>query len=412
MRKYFLLVFVFGLFGNLIAQISSVPIKFNGQIRVRSEVDGRDFNNDSDLNGYTLLRTRFGATIQPLKDVNVFVQIQDSRAFGQELNTLANSSNIDLHQAYFQINNLWNKPIQIKVGRQELIYGNERLIGAVGWSNVGRVFDGIKWTFGRKNELDLFGMTLNESDTPVAAAATPFTVAGREDRGNYFYGAYYKYRSNPEYVLDLYSFFELNLNETVPGEDDLNRATIGTYNNGDFSKNIDFETEVALQIGKRRGQDVVAFMFTGSVGYTFQTATKPDLRIGYDYLSGMNPDDEDYNVFDNLFGTNHKFYGYMDYFVKIPANTNNQGLQDWMVKATVPFAKKWNFNGHFHHFRAAKGVEKNFGNELDLILNYKYSSVASFIIGMSFFLPGDLMEQTFLNDDFGLWSYTTLLVNF
>lgn len=114
-----------------------MPIQFGGQIRVRSEADGRDFNHDTNLNTYTLLRMRFGALVQPLEEVDIFIQIQDSRAFGQEPNTLANTFNLDLHQAYVQIKNLWDKPISLKAMRQEMVYGSERLIGAVGWNNVG-----------------------------------------------------------------------------------------------------------------------------------------------------------------------------------------------------------------------------------------------------------------------------------
>ena len=119
-------------------------------------------------------------------------------------------------------------------------------------------------------------------------------------------------------------------------------------------------------------------MLTGSVGYTFNTGRKPGVSVGYDYLSGMNSGDEDFKVFDTLFATNHKFYGFMDYFLNIPVNSSGQGLQDFMIKAKLPFADKWRLNAHFHNFRAAKGDEKNFGNELDLILNYAYNSVTCF----------------------------------
>ncbi len=413
MRIFVFVITIYLIFaGQLLAQVSNLPIKFSGQVRFRSEVDGRDFSNDSDLNSYTLLRTRFGAEIQPLPDVGVFVQIQDSRAFGQEPGTLANTANLDVHQAYFQISNLWNKPIRLRVGRQEWVYGAERLIGAVGWSNVGRAFDGILWTFGRQNKLDLFATIINESSTPVPGPATPASVRGRNDEDNRFFGAYYKYRNNPKYNFDVYGLYELNVKETVPGEHDVSRATLGIYNKGNLPCNFNFETELGLQFGKRRGQDVSAFMLTGSVGYTFQSAKKPSLRVGYDYLSGMAADDDDYKVFDTLFATNHKFYGFMDYFINVPVNTNGQGLQDFMVKAKIPFAAKWNLNAHFHNFRAAKGDEKNFGNELDLILNYKYNSVASFVFGLAFFVPGELMERAFDNSDIGVWSFTTLLVNF
>lgn len=412
MRRLLLFTLSLSLVGTSRAQTPDVPIKFNGQIRVRSEADGRDFNNDSDVNTYTLLRTRFGANIQALEDVKAYIQIQDSRAFGREPGTLANTSNLDVHQAYFEISNLWDRPIQLKVGRQEMLYGSQRLIGPVGFSNVGRAFDGIKLTFGKNANFDLFAMVINEGNIPVSGPATPSSTAGRENTDNQFYGVYYKHRKNPKYILDVYGLFQSNLNETIPGENDLNRATIGTYNKGRFSSNFDFETEAALQFGKRRGQDVFAFMLTGSVGYTFQTAHKPSVRVGYDFLSGMDAGDDDYKAFDTLFATNHKFYGFMDYFINVPLNTSGQGLHDFMIKAKVPFANKWNFNAHIHNFRTAKGEEKNLGNELDLVLNYKYNTGVSFVFGLAFFIAGDLLEQRFTNDDIGVWSYSTLQLNF
>ncbi len=88
MLIFILLLVSFFLFeGHLSAQEPNPPIKFDGQIRMRSEADGRDFNSDSDVNTYTLLRTRFGAAVQPLEDVNVYIQLQDSRAFGREPST-------------------------------------------------------------------------------------------------------------------------------------------------------------------------------------------------------------------------------------------------------------------------------------------------------------------------------------
>ncbi|RMF58421.1 MAG: hypothetical protein D6743_17695, partial [Calditrichaeota bacterium] len=326
--------------------------------------------------------------------------------------TLANTANLELHQGYFQIRNLWNHPISLRAGRQELVYGNERMIGAVGFSNVGRSFDGFKLSFGRKNRLDLFYTIINESNQPVAGPATPATVAGRDDNDNRFFGAYYEYRQKPQYKLDVYGLYELDLRQTVPGEDDLRRVTLGTYSKGKLSTLVDFESELALQFGKRRGQDVLAFMLTGSVGYTFQTGRKPAVRLGYDFLSGMDAGDTDYKAFATPFPTNHKFYGLMDYFINIPLNTGGQGLQDFMVKAKVPVADKWVLNAHYHNFRAAKGPEKDFGNELDLLLKYKYNRVASFEFVLAFFAPGDLMKQKFGNNDVGLWSYVTLVTSF
>src|SRR5262249_35834376 len=50
----------------------------------------------------------------------------------------------DLHQAFVKLGNANEFPLTAKIGRQELIYGDERLIGASDWNNLLRVFDAAK----------------------------------------------------------------------------------------------------------------------------------------------------------------------------------------------------------------------------------------------------------------------------
>lgn len=384
----------------------------NAQVRVRSELDGRDFDSDTPANAVKLLRTRLGITAHPQDDTSLFVQLQDSRFYGQEPGTLANFANLDLHQAFFEITDLWGKPLRLKVGRQEIAYGGQRLIGAVGWHNVGRSFDAVKLTVGQKRAIDILGAVVMESHAP-APVATPANVAGTDDMSNYLFGAYHQKKKDSGYQLGAYAFYQLNKNETVAGEKDLSRFTVGTHNKGRLLDALNFETEVALQVGMRQGQDVFALMLTGAVGYKVPAWKEPTVSVGFDYLSGTDADDEKYGTFDTLFATNHKFYGFMDYFVNIPAHTGGNGLQDLMVKAAVPLAKKWNGSVHLHNFRLAKGDISALGNEVDVTLVYKYSKVASATCGASVFIPGDMMKAKFGgNEDPGFWAYSMLTVNY
>jgi hypothetical protein len=45
---------------------------------------------------------------------------------------------MDLHQAFVQFGNPQLFPLVAKIGRQELVYGDERLVGASDWTNVRR----------------------------------------------------------------------------------------------------------------------------------------------------------------------------------------------------------------------------------------------------------------------------------
>ena len=63
--------------------------KLKGQIQLRSEVDGRDFSNDTHPLTFASLRTRLGVEKTFDEKVQLFVQFQDSRVFGEEPNTLS-----------------------------------------------------------------------------------------------------------------------------------------------------------------------------------------------------------------------------------------------------------------------------------------------------------------------------------
>jgi len=62
----------------------------------------------------------------------------------------------------------------------------------------------------------------------------------------------------------------------------------------------------------------------------------PVLSAGVDYLSGDDGEDETkYKVFNTLYATNHKFYGFMDYFLNLPVHTYGKGLMDMHGKLNL-----------------------------------------------------------------------------
>jgi hypothetical protein len=156
-------------------------------------------------------------------------------------------------------------------------------------------------------------------------------------------------------------------------------------------------------------------MLTGSIGYTIDAAYKPRIAVGYDYLSGQDAGDEDYKVFDTLFATNHKFYGFMDYFLNIPVHTGGAGLQDLMAKFQISPHKKLTLKADLHHFMSAKEVanESTYGQEVDLTAIYRYDKAFNFTLAVSLFAPDKLMEARFGgNDDLAFWSYLMTTANF
>ncbi|TVQ08272.1 MAG: hypothetical protein EA364_15690 [Balneolaceae bacterium] len=389
-------------------------IDWSGELRLRSEIDGRNFDLDTRANTYTLSRARLGAMVKPAENIGLFLQIQDSRVFGSEPNTLANTANLDLHQGYLQVRGFLAEQIDLKAGRMELSYGNERLIGSVGWHNVGRSFDGgvIGLNFDNLS-IDIMALNIREVHN-YAPVATPGAVQAVDDTGHNLLGIYSKTKPGDNVDGDFYLLYEQDRFRVGPdGDRRLSRFTLGTWLRGS-SAEFWWQTESAIQFGKTAGTDIRAFMFTGQLAFRPDNETVSQLAIGLDYLSGTAADEDDYRTFDPVYHTGHKFYGFMDYFINIPAQTFNRGLIDLYLQASFRFSETITLDAWLHNFwLQQKLADHTFaGTEIDLVSNWKYHDNLSFMIGWSVFQPGDVMKQIFQNDDLAHYGYISARVHF
>ena len=99
------------------------------------------------------------------------------------------------------------------------------------------------------------------------------------------------------------------------GSGEVHNFTLGGRVKKALSNGIDFELDTAGQWGNFNDKDVRAMMAVGILGYTMKSLKwQPRLAFEFDYASGdSNPGDGELNTFDNLYPTNHPFYGYMDF---------------------------------------------------------------------------------------------------
>ncbi|MBX2990070.1 MAG: alginate export family protein [Bacteroidetes bacterium] len=393
------------------SQDFSPSFRWMGDIRIRSEVDMRDCNQRTHANTYTLLRTRLGLEARPLEDVRILIQARDSRVFGQETSTLSDSRNLDLHQGYVELTKLFLDELTLRLGRQELSYGNERMVGTVGWHNVGRVFDGGLARFDIPSfMLDLFAMNTGEVQ-PYAPVATPPAVQPVSDEGSNFFGSYLSIKNIPEHTVSGYLLYEWN-RSLSSGATELQRFTAGSHVKGKANA-LDYECEFAYQGGKRRATNISAYMLTGGVGYSFEGSVFSRVAAGYELLSGLSGGTT-YKSFDPAFHTGHKFYGYMDYFINIPAQTLDRGLTDLMIRSTITPSEKLSLNIWFHHFAYHQSIagQRTLGQEIDVVLTLRYNRNVNFEVGTSVFLPASAMRQRFNGSDAAFWGYLLTMVTF
>lgn len=108
-----------------------------------------DFNGSSDA--FHLTRFRLNGELKPLENMRLFAQAQDSRIYESDFKGEAAralfENRFDLRQGYVELNHFWVDPLKIIVGRQELVYGEERLVGAFNWGNVAQTFDALRLVY-------------------------------------------------------------------------------------------------------------------------------------------------------------------------------------------------------------------------------------------------------------------------
>jgi hypothetical protein len=126
----------------------------------------------------------------------------------------------------------------------------------------------------------------------------------------------------------------------------------------------------------------------GSLTATYQVGRKLFLGVGADYLSGTDGTKAatQNNQFDPLYGTPHKFWGYMDYFY-VASPFGAQGLVNYFAKAKYNANDKLSLFLDVHGFESAAdlagGLDKYLGTEVDLRVNYKFTKVINIEGGYS-----------------------------
>lgn len=406
------------------SQDSSFGMRLSGNLRVRSEIDMRDFDQNTPPNTFTLLRARLAVEARPVEFVRVFLQMQDSRVFGQEkdpagsFNTLAHTGNLDLHQGYLELQQVFADPLTVKIGRQEMSYGNERVIGSVGWNNVGRSFDGIVLKYSVPDiTLTAFAATLAEVQS-YPSSATPASVRSQTDRGADLVGLH---ASSPGTgrTYEAYVFHHQDRNQSVPGSSDVKRTTIGARVAG-VEPGMDYDIEAAYQAGWIRGRTLSAYLLAVAAGYRTGGNGVQRVAVGCDVLSGTPAGATSERSFDPVFHTGHKFYGFMDYFVVVPAQTQGAGLIDLYGCLTAGLSEKVKAEVWIHHFLTHQGLAVNpldapqrpLGQEVDCVVQYRYNTAVSFELGTSAFFPGIILRKRFGGAAAGLWGYLTAAVSF
>ncbi len=378
-------------------------LKAGFEIRGRAEgYTGIGYQPAAD-DAYYVHRLRLNLSIEPRPWLRFFVQGQDSRAAGYRGRAPSSIVNpLDVRQAYVGIGSLDNGSWELRMGRQELAFGEERLVGPSNWGNVARTFDAVKLSYARTGvRLDWFASSV------VAPDRDGFDRLGTANKFYGFYSSFDRPKSNS--VLQPYFFWKTNTQ--TRGErgrgGDLDVYTGGVRAAGRGPRGADYSIDLAFQTGHAAGDDIRAWAGHWSVGYApWHDASGPRLVAEYNYASGdQDPHDGRRGTFDQLYPTNHSKYGIAD-------RVGWRNIHDAMGGLEWKPSAKWKFNADYRAFWLASrrdglysasgsltvlndhATSGHVGGEIDIQATCRLTKQLVWGFGYAHLFPGEYLRQS------------------
>jgi len=437
-KNYFLAIAVAALM--LLSTVAqAADISFSGQFRPRLNFDSDARDNTTNTVIFDT-RVRLNAKSNINSKTAIHLQFQSVGSWGvADLDTDANDGtrvsvgggndqasdtlhDVGFHQAYVTYQEIATLPIDMKIGRQEVVIGGHRLFGHTGWLQGAETKDAIRLKHSAGNHT--VGLTY------IAAQNTDALTTSLEGNEHV-----YILNGSTQGIMGgaLEAIFTRTEDDnsgtaaTTPGlgnwEDSQTWYTIGARQKGKLS-GFDYRVEYYHQFGdagaiaNTSGMTITggtadgdsvdrdAQMFGVRIGKTFKnTRWSPTVTLWYDRLSGTDDDDAsggDWGTFDIMYDTGHKFYGFMDvYLNRTGRGSGYYGLQDFAIKTKFKPRPGWTAKADLHYFRTETDIEggdggnvattgpaggpmaRDLGIEMDLTLAHKYDANTKVVFGIS-----------------------------
>jgi hypothetical protein len=380
MKRISLLFTIIALYGSM----AYAQFTLDGEFRPRTELRhgfGSLIADDADA-GFgvsTRLRLNAGYTIDAYQ---FYVSLQDVMVWGENRQLLPDDENnsFAVFEAWADIN--LGSGFSAKLGRQTLDYDDQRIMGSVGWTQQARNHDAAILKYAKeKFQMDLGLAYSQDYDNP----------SGFQSVGNaYNTTGFFSYKTmqylylkenwknlSGSLLLLNNGFQNFETDGTTP-DGISNLQTFGThldYKKGSFGAALN----AFLQTGERQGALDVGGAYLLGLDLNYNATAKVSLGAGVEIISGNDASTSDKTeAFFPLYGTNHKFNGFMDYFY-VGNHANSVGLLDVHVSANFKLGEKssllvqaLNFSGE----QALPSGEKSLGTELDLVFSQAFNGYA------------------------------------
>jgi len=309
--------------------------------------------------------------------------------------------------------------VYFRAGRQELLYGAQRFVSPLDWSNTRRTFDGFKafWK-GTDWDVDVWWTRPVPFGQHTAGGWDDHNF-DHPDQSQEFIGFWATHKACQNRKLD---FYFLRLEENDPGVTLFEYNTLGARCEGSADVWL-WEIEAAYQYGDHGVGSHSAGAYTAGLGRKLGgLPMDPVLWFYYDWASGdRDPTDSKHSTFNQLFPLGHKYFGFMDV-------VGRQNIEDFNIRLTATPHKKVKLLVWWHMFHlqqardslysAGGGIVRtdaggtagtDVGQELDVVLTFLLCPRSNIAIGYSHLYSGDFIRDTpggISGEDFYYGQYT------
>jgi len=380
-------------------------LKFSGEFRARLEGFSGGGFKDNSSDAYYLNRVRINLLIQPANWIKVFAQTQDARVAFKNTKPAAPpyQNTWDLRQAYLELGNSEKGIVGVRTGRQELNFGEQRLIGTADWNNTARSYDAVRMTLRPMSgvRVDAFASSV----VVMKDGTFDHHKAGDDLHG--LYGGLEKLVPNA--VIEPYVLWRVSPRIRNEGGAiaNLSEGTTGVRFVGKLPLGFDYGTEMDIQRGSLGSDKVNAWAGHWVAGYTVgRLKYKPRLLVEYNYASGDgNAKDGVRATFDQLYPTAHNKYGLLD-------QVGWKNIKDLRAGVEMKPAKRWTTSAIFHDYyladphdglynaasavlaRNATGVlATHVGEELDVQAAVTVNPAMQIAFGFGHLFPGEFLQK-------------------
>lgn len=397
-RQYVILGLLFGCL-----QFAQAQFTLDGEFRPRTEYR-HGFGSiipdaaDAGFGISTRARLNAGFTTEAYK---FYLSLQDVMVWGENRQILPYDQNnsFAVFEAWTDIN--LGAGFSTKLGRQVISYDDERIFGGLDWAQQGRNHDAALIKYKKEKFMLDLGLAFSQdySDpTGFVNTGTAYNTTGffsyKTMQYLYFKQAWESFSGSLLLLNNGFQKFDTTVTPSVANGTS-NLQTIGThleYKKGSFG----LAANAFIQTGKRQGEIDVKGAYLLGLDLSYKATAKVGLGAGLEIISGNDKVAGETSAFFPLYGTNHKFNGFMDYFyVGNHFEPTQIGLFDVHVSANFTLSetssllvKALNFSGE----QELASGEKSLGTELDLVFTKKFKGY-NMVLGYSHMFAADGMYE-------------------